>query len=260
MSFDLEKALERLKQEFIEGSGDRIDEIDGALDRLLKETGDREADFFQMQRDIHSIKGSAGTHGFNAVTVIAHRVEDYIESTRRLTNPQLQDVQAYIDRIRAILEAGQDPSEAEFKKILQSLPSSTQQASVSKQEVKNITVLLVMPKGIQRKFIGTELASCGFEISFSEKPVEAIGLALSLKPDIVVSSTEFEDISGIELANVFKSIKNTEDINFVLTTSHDEDDPHLKELPEGTAIIHKSSNFAEELTESLINMGVFGKV
>ncbi|MCW9034140.1 MAG: response regulator [Alphaproteobacteria bacterium] len=260
MNFDLEKALAKLKQEFIESSGDRLDEIDAAIDRIFKETGDREADYFQMQRDIHSIKGSAGTHGFNAVTVIAHRVEDYIESTRRLTKTQLQDVQVYVDRIREIMEAGKDPSESELNKILHGLPSSTQQATVSEQEVKNLTVLLVMPKGVQRKLIGTELASCGFEISFSENPVEAISLALSIKPDIIVSSTEFEEMTGIELANVFKAIKITREMNFVLTTSHDDGDPALSELPEGTSIIHKSGDFAEELTECLINMGVFGKV
>lgn len=259
MEFDLEKALARLKQEFIESCGDRLDEIDEAIDRIYKETGDREADFMQMQRDIHSIKGSAGTHGFTAITVIAHRAEDYIESTNRLTNEQLQDVQVYVDRIREIVETGVNPGEAETQVILKNLPSSTK-ATVSDQNVRNVTVLLIMRKGIQRKLIGTELSSCGFEISFSENPVEAIGLTLSIKPDIIVSSMEFDDISGVELANIFKAIKATRDTAFVLTTSYEQGSPALAEMPTEAKIIHKSGNFAEELTETLINFGVFGEV
>jgi chemotaxis protein histidine kinase CheA len=259
LEFDLEKALERLKQEFIESSGDRLDEIDGAIDRIFKRIGDREADFHQLQRDIHSIKGSAGTHGFGAVTVIAHRAEDYIESSRRLTNDQLQYVQVYVDRMREIMESGVNPSDNETQAILKSLPSSAS-VSVSDQEQRRVIVLLVMPKGIQRKLIGTELASCGFEISFSEKPLEAIGLALSIQPDIVVSSTEFPDITGVELANILKAVHATRDVSFVLTTSHEPGSHALDELPEGTEIIHKSGDFAEELTECLINLGVFGKV
>lgn len=259
MEFDLEKALARLKQEFIESSGDRLDEIDGAIDRIFKGTGDRESDFMQMQRDIHSIKGSAGTYGFNAVTVIAHRLEDYVESTRRLTNKQLGDVQVYIDHIRQIMESGVNPDEEKTQGILKNLPSSTK-ASVSDQERRYVTVLLVMPKGIQRKLIGTELASCGFEISFSENPIEAIKLAVSIKPNIIVSSTEFPDINGVELANIFKVIRATKKAAFVLTTSHEPDSPILADLPKGTEIIHKGGDFAEELTDCLIHIGVFGKV
>jgi HPt (histidine-containing phosphotransfer) domain-containing protein len=46
MDDNFEKTLERLKTDYIEGSGDKG------------------ADFVDLQRDIHSLKGSAGTFGF----------------------------------------------------------------------------------------------------------------------------------------------------------------------------------------------------
>ena len=48
MDDNFEKTLERLKTDYIEGSG----------------AGDKGADFVDLQRDIHSLKGSAGTFGF----------------------------------------------------------------------------------------------------------------------------------------------------------------------------------------------------
>lgn len=92
MDDNFEKTLERLKTDYIEGSGDKLDKIYAIIERMHSGTGDRGADFVDLQRDIHSLKGSAGTFGFSSVTIVAHRLEDYIEATRRLSNEQLMDV------------------------------------------------------------------------------------------------------------------------------------------------------------------------
>ena len=95
--------------------------------------------------------------------------------------------------------------------ILRALPSGTA-TLVSAQEVRNVIVLLVMPKGVQRSLIGGELASCGFDLSFTESPIEATSRSA-----------------------------------FVLTTSHEDDSGILKTLPEGAYVIHKGPKFTEEL-------------
>ena len=159
MDDNFEKTLERLKTDYIEGSGDKLGKIDTIIERMHSGTGDRGADFVDLQRDIHSLKGSAGTFGFSSVTIVAHRLEDYIEATRRLSNEQLMDVQVFIDRIRGIFQADVNPTEAEMDAFLRALPSGTA-TLVSAQEVRNVIVLLIMPKGVQRSLIGGELASC----------------------------------------------------------------------------------------------------
>lgn len=257
MDDNLEKALERLKTDYIEGSGDKLDGIDAIIDRLYRGDGDRGADVVDMQREIHSLKGSAGTYGFSSVSLIAHRLEDYIEATNRLSKDQLRDVQTYIDEIRRIFQSGVNPTETEMDAILRALPSGTA-TLVSAQEVRHVIVLLVMPKGVQRRLVGGELASCGFELSFAESPLEAIGLALSLKPDIVVSSMEMEPLTGAELGRVLKTIEATSKAAFVLITSHEDDSGILKTLPEGAHVIHKGPKFSEQLSNCLIDIGVLG--
>ena len=59
---DNQDALERLKQEFINTSAEKLDEIDRIIDKLYRgEEDDRGADYVEFQRNTHSLKGSAGT-------------------------------------------------------------------------------------------------------------------------------------------------------------------------------------------------------
>ncbi len=256
MSDELEKALARLNREYVESSDDRLTEIEQAIDRMYRGVGDRGADFVKMQRDIHSMKGSAGTYGFPAVSLILHRLEDFIEATRRLGNDDFLKLQIFLDRVREILTSGENPKEEITDDIVSSLPSSAV-GVVSAQDVRKVTVLMVMPKGVQRKIVGKELASCGFELSFASSSIEAIDLAISIRPDIVVASLELDRISGATLARILETIDMTRGIPFVLTTSTDVERELDEDIPSRTRVVHKGPNFAEELSLALLDMGLF---
>ena len=59
---DIQDALERLKQEFIDTSAEKRDKIDRIIDKPYRgEEDDRGADYVEFQRDIHSLKGSAAS-------------------------------------------------------------------------------------------------------------------------------------------------------------------------------------------------------
>lgn len=258
MDFDLESALSRLKQDFIESSLEKLDEVDQIIDNIYNERGHRGDQFFQLQRDIHSIKGSAGTHGMNLVTLVAHRLEDYLEAVPRLNLEQWRSVQIYADEIRALIDLGKDPSPEDVKHILHRLPHAQEPASeFSDQKRKKVTILLVMPVGVQRKLIGQELAACGFDLSFTDKPVEAIKLIMELKPNAVLSNKELNNMTGVELANVLGEIKATQNIPFALLTSSE---VTPRDLPKGSKIIRKGEDFVSDLTEYLVDIGLFGQI
>ena len=78
--------------------------------------------------------------------------------------------QAYVDAIHKIVDNGENPDDQETTKILRALPVSgtiTVDAIASDQTPRDIGFLLVMPKGLQRRIIGEELASCGFRVSLA---------------------------------------------------------------------------------------------
>jgi CheY-like chemotaxis protein/HPt (histidine-containing phosphotransfer) domain-containing protein len=258
MEFDLQSALLRLKQDFIESSIEKLDAIDETIDNIYHDRGNRGEQFYQLQRDIHSIKGSAGTHGLHLLTLVAHRLEDYLEAAPRLSNEEWRSVQIYIDEMRDLVNKGIEPEENIRNSILLRLPHAQKTAiEFSDQKNKKVTILIVMPAGVQRKLIGAELAACGFDLSFTDRPVEAIRLVIELKPDVVISNQEFRNMTGVELAHVLKAIKITRDIPFALLTSSE-----LKHemLPLGSHIIHKDKNFTSDLTDYLLSIGLFGRL
>ena len=254
---DFQEALAQLRQEFIDSSAERLDQIDLLIDRMYNDKGDRNADFVEFQRDIHSMKGSAGTYGFDSVTLIAHRLEDFIEAVPDLSNGQLLDVQVYVDRIREILESGQNASKERLDDILVTLPTIGPAPTIT-QELKTVSVFLIMPKGVQRKLITQELVSCGFELAFSNRPLEAFSLIVSLKPDLIVSSMEFDELSGLELAWSLRAVKAGRQTPIVLLTSHDTAKIKPDNIPEDTQVIHKGLEFAGELATLLMQRGMIG--
>lgn len=258
MEFDLEFALTRLKQDFIESSLEKLDDIDNIINLIYDQTGNRGELFFQLQRDVHSIKGSAGTHGLHLLTLVAHRLEDYIEAAARLNKKEWRNVQVYIDEMRKLVVSAEEPGNKERENILLCLPHAQTSANeISHQTRKKITILIVIPAGVQRKLIGSELAACGFDLSFSDNPVEALSLIMDLKPNAVLSNQEFRNMTGLELANVLKVVKLTKNTPFALLTSSQ---IRKDQMPKGMHIIKKGQNFTSDLTDYLVNIGLFGQL
>ena len=109
---------------------------------------------------------------FPAITMIAHALEDYIETASKVGLDHLPAIQAYTDAIRVIADHGENPGDSETTEILRALPHSgtvTVNATPTDQITRDIGFLLVLPKGLQRRIIGEGLASCGFR-SASPKP------------------------------------------------------------------------------------------
>jgi HPt (histidine-containing phosphotransfer) domain-containing protein len=256
MSTSFEETLRRLRGEFVDNCIDKLDFIDIAIDTFINEPGKKGENFSDFQREIHSIKGSAGTHGFNSVSTIAHRLEDYVESTRRLSGSKWLEVQKFVDAIREIIESREELSADQTDAVMNSLPTSAL-PTLETIQGKRVTVLLVMPMGVQRKLVGLELASIGFDVSFIDTPTQAIQVAFAVKPHAILSSQELSEFSGSELAAVFKAIKATSKIPFIILTSHKKDSMPQSGAANDVYVINKSEEFLQKLSELLLSLDLF---
>lgn len=253
----LEAAVAQLRLDFIEGTLDRMDTLEGTM-MALREPDDRFSETFQdLQRHVHSIKGQGRTFDFPSITRIAHRLEDFIEISPKIGSHELDVIQIFLDRIREVLESGQDAPEKDMPRLLQ-VGALDPETVARSQPSRVVEILVVMPKGLQRKIIAEELASCGFRLSMVETPVEAISYAISNKPDIIFATLEMVQMSGTELARVLEVVEATRGSRFILLTSKDDKNVNRYRLPEQTVIIHKGAGFTEELMECLIGWGMFG--
>lgn len=255
----LEQALAKMRLEFIDDTLERLTTLDDLLFKLRSHDDEFDAAFQDLQRHVHSIKGLAGTFDFQSITQIANRLEDHIEISPQIGDRELDVIEVYLDRIGMILQAGENPPEQEMESYLRAGILSAEEIAKA-QDVRVVDILLVMPQGVQRKLIAEELASCGFRLSMVDSPVEAIGRAIEIRPDIVFATLEMVQMSGTELARALEVISATQGSRFILLTSQDAESMAAKQLPANTAIIKKGANFFEDLMGTLVEWGMFGNV
>ncbi len=162
-----------MRQEFIETAEDRLDEIEQSVANLLSGGRNIDCEMLDIKRNIHSIKGLGGSFGFSSMTLWAHALEDYLETTRDIGADQLADVQLFVDRMREIIESGENPDDETTSMAIRTLRLKGRKRD--RTGLKDGTsVMLLMPKGIQRKIIGRELITFGFDIIIAESSMQAI--------------------------------------------------------------------------------------
>ena len=255
----IEAILKEVRAEFIETTSERLITVDDIISDMMSGTGDAASHLIELQRHIHSIKGQGRTFDFQTVTNVAHRLEDYIETAAELDRASLIDIQKFVDVIRQIVESQINPAPDEAERIIANLPVTASTAPETEQiPIDEVRILLVMPKGAQRKIIGKELAACGFHVTNADTPVDAIRLAIAQTPNIIIASRIMEEMSGIEFAKVMNVMEATRNCHVVIAASGSLDKNDVAALPGGTAYVRKGATFIDELTDYLDVWGYFG--
>lgn len=111
-----------------------------------------------------------------------------------------------------------------------------------------------MTKGVQRKLVTADLSNKGFELAYADHPLDAFRLAVSLKPNLVITSLEFDSLSGLELARALRGVDVLSETPVVLLTNHAVEGMS-EALPSHSLAIHKDSRFAAKLADALQELG-----
>ena len=254
-----EGILVRLRQEFIETANDQLEDIDGKLDQLDSGQGKAEEILLSVQRDIHNIKGQGPTFGFPLTGRVAHMLEDYLINAGGIGAENIADIRIYLGLMVNLIATAESIGEDDPKNLLKTLPTG-QEKAFSDQHAHDVTVLLVMPAGLQRKMMAKELLSCGFRVMSAYDCVEALSVAVDITPDIVFINYDMVPFTGRELSKVLVSVDTLSDIHIVLLTSYEAGDEHLQDLPDNVSVVKKQQDFTEAIGEFLIKWGVFGKL
>jgi len=254
---DLEMILAGMALDFVIGCEDQLDEIDACLERLRNHQGVAANDILEVKRHIHSLKGLGGTFRYPSISLIAHTLEDYFETLYEVSDDGIFDIQMYVDRLREIAESRVDMPHDETLEMLEKLPLKARRRAVTKNN-RELTLLLHMPVGIQRKIIGKELAQFGFNVIISETVIDAISDGLSRRPDIIMSTMVSDGMSGLELAGVFYAVNATKNSPFLLVTTGSRDQNAFSNLPENVTLLRKGREFARDLMGFMKEHGYVG--
>lgn len=255
-----EKMLARIHLEFLDETKDRLTHIEKCLDLIehgLPETGNLgSAKVSEILANVHTIKGLGGSFGFMSITTICHKLEDYYQNIPLITEQVITDTYKHIDAIQNIIKKDSEPTEKELDSILNSLPVINRASPYEQTRIRK-SALIIMPRDIQQRLITKELNSCGFETSTTASAIEAIQIATTTKPDMIILSALIDQIDGLELCHVFRALKKTRETPIILTTSFSEIEKMKKSVPEKTAIARKGKEFAEDFSECAIQLGIF---
>ena len=237
--------MAKLRQEFLDTAEDHLSEIDATL-RDMRTGSSGDDSLSDMRRRVHSLKGMGGTFGYPLITVISHRMEDYMAGLDELAGPNLEDTQIFVDRMRDV------PNTAA---IARALPDKTgfDVAEVGKTDVE---VMLVSPKDTASLFVERELRACGYRVVNEPSSFAAFEHVVRTRPDMIIATAVMEGLSGIDLACALAAMPATRAIPFALLTSFEGSDTALRELPESIPLIHKGAKFGDDLAEALDRCGI----
>lgn len=254
MNIDAEY-METLRNEFVDECKDRLESITTNLENIINNIGDISYNLLVIRRDIHSIKGMGSSFGYPAVTTITHRAEEFLIGCQEFNVQDSADLYKYIDYIQELIKTEKQPSSEEIAKIVRNLPSRFNVDEVL-QGSKVVETLSIIPTGVQQRLINDELRNCGFRTSSIASSIEAIEIVMHTRPDLILVSTVIDEISGIEMINILRSIKSIKAIPVILMTSFSEKKLSVQDLPPNIAIARKGDNFVEDLSQCLIELDI----
>ena len=236
--------------EFLADARERIEDISAELDNSQSQEGDAEATLLEIPRQCYNMKGMGGSFGFPTITLIAHRIEDYLARVHVITAEVAYDLDIYCQRLLDIVTAGKDPGSDGAALIVRTLPAFSH-FQVDEVTAHGTEVFLVTPSMTIGAIVGRELAECGYKVTRFSNAWEAMQFAASTKPNLVITAAVMEVIDGVNLACAHAAMELTTDIPVALLTSLGNDSRELEKLPEGVAIIRHGENFSEDLAEML---------
>ncbi|MCW9039812.1 MAG: Hpt domain-containing protein [Rhodospirillales bacterium] len=241
----LDNILDQFQAEFIEDAGDNLTEVGELLVSWQNGERDGESTLSEIRRSAHSIKGMGGTFGFPTISIIAHRLEDYLSDSKSLSGAHARDTQKFLDSMQGILDAGAEPSQADIKGILRRLPAKW--SPDFNQQAGHVEVLVAINSDVLRKAVEREFFSLGYRMVSAGSGLEALQFAVNMRPDAVIISAVMDDLWGTDVARALSAMEATAHIPVGLLTSFDDD--RLGKLPPSVVIIHKGKDFANGLAD-----------
>jgi len=239
-----------LRQDFVDDSNDRLVLMEQSMRDAAEGHQDPVDARNDFKRELHSLKGTGSAFGFPFITMMSHRLEDFIgrvELEEFGVNPEIQ---VYLDWIHRVLDRGSDPNEVEWPKIFQELPGYKFETEFGAKEAP-LQVVLVSEARTVRHGVRRDLESYGFEVTVFTDSFEAFAFIVKHQPDIVVVAATIDGLSGFDLIHALVSMPTTQRIPTALLTSFDNDHLDVLALPKHVPVIRLGAGFKQELAKAL---------
>lgn len=251
MTTMFDEILARLSGEFIDDGVDRINRVQVALENLRGGTISRLDAMLDVSREIHSIKGTAGSFNFPLITRIAGKFEDFISDTSELADPPVGDMQIYAEQIADILERKTEPQGDDAIALLRGLPVAAPEFDPTGITSNPGQALVVTSARALGRMLARELANCGYHSDVLSDPFEAMRLAVTKKPDVILTSAVLDGFSGVDLMRAMLGMRQTAGVPKAVVTSFDANHVELRGLPKPVDVVRLGTHVSDDLAALL---------
>lgn len=191
-----QRLLLQLRNDFLEELAEHLDDAEPLVLTLERDPQDSEA-FDALYRNIHSLKGRAGTHGVPTITHICHHFEDTLTEMaghRGKASAHTDVLLNYLDLIRRAGQLARGSEDADFSAITKEL------AQIRQGRKKGKCVgLIVEGSAFMRHLYTNSIEDNEVEFTLEADGLDALGRLLREKYDFVIMGVETKSLNGIAL-------------------------------------------------------------
>ncbi|HFE32260.1 MAG TPA: hybrid sensor histidine kinase/response regulator [Gammaproteobacteria bacterium] len=187
-----QQILQQLRDNFLDELPERCDAIEEGILALAE---DSEGEHFQrLFREVHSLKGSAGTHGIVAISTICHQLEDGLTTAQETAPhaPERIDLYLrYLDLIHRCIEIARDKrgNYAEIDQALEDIRRHSSPHQLSGLIVENSPAMTALYQGA--------LADQPVQLAVEQDGMVALNRLLHERFDLLIMGAETRTLNGI---------------------------------------------------------------
>ena len=194
----IEALLANIRLEFIAELPSRFQKMEDLILGL-----NAQDNYAELYRNVHSLKGSGGTHGIEILSFTCHQLEEELERLHK-NNAIAQTVSInilleYIDILKNIYDA--ELEELENSKSIRDQLKSLRDTNVGKA----IEVLVIEPSKSYSVMLSQILSELGVNITVTDNGMKGLQLLLNRTFQVVISAYETRTLNGLAVIAAAKS-------------------------------------------------------
>lgn len=244
----IEALLGQMRSSFLNDLGERCDVLESLVINMEHSTSPKEL-FEELYRNVHSLKGSGGTHGLHFLTSACHQFENHLTEAAdegSFSPAFFTKALAYIDLLRKVeaLAEQMEPDYALLEAELEGLRA--------KGPVRLTEVLLAEPSSIMQRLVRQAVSECPARLTIVEDGIAAIETLTRQRFDIAVVARELARLNGIAVVAAIKASGNRNaGIPFILITSNPETVPRNTGV---SKVLTRDKNLMDDVITTLMDV------
>jgi len=194
--------LEQLKEAFLAELPEQCQELN-RLVLSLEQYPENHSFYEGLYRKVHSLKGSAGTHGIHIISQICHHFEDLLttldNASTQIDSVFINNCLSYVDLIQNAIKAAQS-SHPDYAVIEHELERIRQ--ALSKD---NFRGLIIEPSPMMSLMCKDALSPLPIQLSLLNNSLTALERLLQEKFDFLILGKELKPLNGAALISALRT-------------------------------------------------------